>query len=56
MLSMEACVPPPARENLRQQLKEEAEGKWLSLGGWVFGIALGYTLTLGIGFFVHTFT
>jgi hypothetical protein len=55
MLSVEACVPAPARENLHEQLKQEVEGIWGGLGGWVFGIALGYTLTLGIGFIVHTF-
>jgi hypothetical protein len=47
MLSKEACVPTPARENLHEQLKEEVEGKWRSMGSWVFGIAPSYTLTPG---------
>jgi hypothetical protein len=54
MMILDACVPAPARESLREQLKEEADSKWRNLGSWVIGIAAGYTLTLGLGFVIHS--
>jgi hypothetical protein len=54
MLTVDACVPAPVRGNLLEELKDEIE--WRSWGVWVFGTAMAYTVTLGIGFIVHRFT
>ena len=37
------------------ELKEEDDELWTNLRTWIFGLAFGYTLSLGIGFLLHTF-
>jgi hypothetical protein len=52
---LNACVPSAGREMLTEEIQIEDAGLWLNLGTWVFGIAFGYTASLGIGFLVHMF-
>src|SRR5258705_13668022 len=52
---LNACVPAGSREMMMEEIRIEDAGLWTTLGTWIFGIASGYTLSLGIGFLIHTF-
>jgi hypothetical protein len=54
-MTLDVCVPVETRATLQDQLKEEIDGQWGNFGWWVFGIAAGYTVTLGVGFVIHIF-
>jgi hypothetical protein len=54
-MMIDACVPEEKRAELTEQLLEEDKGLVGRLFGGVFGEALGVTLTLGLGWAVHTF-
>ena len=55
LLMLDACVPNGAREMVTEQLKEENDGQWSRLGIWVASLALGYTVSFGVGFAIHIF-
>ncbi len=50
-----ACIPEEKREVLNEELLEEGKEFPARLGGAIFGQVVGLTLTLAIGWAVHTF-
>ena len=54
-MMLDACVPWKSGDGSLEQLKEEADGLWTNLGTWVFSLALGYSVSLGLGFLIHIF-
>lgn len=50
-----ACVPADRKGEVDETLKEETENVWLNAGVEVFGKLIGSTVTLGLGWAVHTF-
>jgi hypothetical protein len=50
-----ACVPEEKREAVNELLLEDQKGLPSRLGWSLFGQAFGVTLTLGIGWAVHSF-
>ena len=54
LMMLDACVPSGSREMVVEQLKEESDGLWMNLGTWVFSLAFGYSVSLGLGFLIHT--
>ena len=53
---LDACVPEEKRVDVQEALKQEAEtGIWIDAGSMVFGQVVGNTLTLGIGWAIHSF-
>ncbi|MGB2662746.1 MAG: hypothetical protein WAK48_02005 [Candidatus Acidiferrum sp.] len=53
LIVLDACVPSGSREMVTEQLKEENDGQWMNLGTWVLSLALGYSVSLGLGFLIH---
>jgi hypothetical protein len=54
-MMLDACVPSGSRETVTEQLREESDGLWMNLGTWVFSLAGGYSVSLGLGFLIHIF-
>lgn len=54
-LLLNACVPEHKNEELREELKLKTEGVWGQFGLHIFGRLVGYAVTLGLGWVVHTF-
>jgi hypothetical protein len=54
-MMLDACVPAGSRGMVTEQLKETNDGLWTNLGTWVFSLAFGYSISLGLGFLIHTF-
>jgi len=54
-MMIDACVPEEKRAELTEQLLEEDKGLAGRLGGGVLGEAVGVSITLGLGWAVHTF-
>jgi len=50
-----ACVPEHKDAEVKEELKEKAEGVWGELGIYLFSHIGGYAFTLGFGWLVHTF-
>jgi len=48
-------IPEEKKEGVMQTIEKENEGMWLNMGLEVFGKIVGNTLTLLIGWGVHTF-
>jgi hypothetical protein len=55
LLVMDACIPEHRREELHEELKQKNEEVWSRLGIHVFAQLVGYTVTLALGWAVHTF-
>jgi hypothetical protein len=51
---LDYCVPGERLETLRQQVKEKTEMMWTDAVGEVIGHAIGITVTLGLGWIVHS--
>ena len=54
-LVLDACVPEEKREEMSDAVKQKNEEIWGQLGIYIFGQFVGYTLTLVLGWTVHTF-
>ena len=54
-MMIDACVPEEKLAELTEQLLEEDKGLAGRLGGGVLGEAVGVSITLGLGWAVHTF-
>ena len=55
MIAIDACIPPDQKENVKHELEEVKGELWIDIGVGLFGQVLGNSLTLGIGFLIHTF-
>jgi hypothetical protein len=55
LLILNACVPYSEREELTHQLEIEKESDSLDAVSAIFGKVFGTSLTLGVGWAVHTF-
>ncbi len=53
--ALDACVRDDRRDELKEQLDDLNKQIWWDAGWKVFGQLVGNTLTLGLGFLVHTF-
>jgi hypothetical protein len=51
---LDACVPAEKRQDVTEQLSEFTERLWYEAGWKVFGQMFANTMTLGLGFVVHT--
>jgi len=54
-LVLNACVPAHKNEELREELKQKSQSVWGHLGLQIFGRLAGYTVTLALGWVVHSF-
>jgi len=54
-LVLDACVPEEKRDEVKELFKQKNEAIWGQLGVYIFGQFVGYTLTLVLGWAVHTF-
>jgi hypothetical protein len=54
LMMLDAGVPSGSREMVMEQLKEQSDGLWMNLGSLVFSLAFGYSVSLGLGFLIHT--
>ena len=54
-LTLDACVPEERREKLAETLKEYESTLWMDVGSRIFGLVVGNTITLAIGWGIHTF-
>jgi hypothetical protein len=54
-LVLDACVPEHKAQKVRDELKQKEEGIWSQLGFQIFGRLIGYSVTLMLGWLVHTF-
>lgn len=52
---LDSCIPEDKREFVHDEIKSQTEGAWLELGINIFSEFVGMTLTLGIGFAIHSF-
>jgi hypothetical protein len=53
-LVLDYCVPEDKKEELKRKLKEKEGGIWVQVPLMVLGQAAGITLTLVLGWLVHT--
>jgi hypothetical protein len=53
-LIVNASVPEDRNEDLQEELRQQTEGVWLQMGLHIFGQLAGYTVTLALGWLVHT--
>jgi hypothetical protein len=49
-----AAVPGEQRPEIDRNMKDEAENVWMKVGFDIFGNLIGNTVTLGLGWTVHT--
>ena len=55
LMMLYACIPYEKKEEIDSELKEENESVWMKIGTEIFGKVVGNTVTLGIGWAIHTF-
>jgi hypothetical protein len=54
-LILDSCVPEHKREELQEDLKQKNEEIWSKLGLHLIGQLAGTTITVALGWTVHTF-
>jgi len=54
MIAIDACVPADQKEFVKEQLEDVKSDLWIDVGVSLFGRVFGNSLTLAIGFVVHT--
>ena len=52
---LDYCVPEEKMENVKVMIEEEKEIVWVEIGVSVLSRVVGITVTLVLGWFVHTF-
>jgi hypothetical protein len=52
---VDACIPEDKQESVKEQLEEHAEQVWWEVGSTIFGKLIGNSITLAIGWAIHTF-
>jgi hypothetical protein len=51
---LNACVPDHKMEDVKEEVRSETEAIWTDVGFMIFGRVLTNSLTLGLGFAVHS--
>jgi hypothetical protein len=53
--ALEACIPEEKREQVVEAMSREEDALWVTVGSKVFGLVVGNTVALLIGWGVHAF-
>jgi len=55
MIAVQACIPEHRAEEVKEEVKAEADDIWINIFSLAFGKLVGNTVTLVFGWVVHTF-
>lgn len=53
-ITLDACIPEHKTEEVREEVRSETEGIWTDVGIMIFGRVVSRSLTLALGFVVHS--
>ena len=55
MIAVQACIPEHRAEQVKEDVKLEADDIWINIFSLAFGKLVGNSLALALGWTVHTF-